>query len=62
MERRWRAKCTPSDGTPVVTTVAYGRSALVPGEYMAVTAQKNGEGKLTALRVQVSRDGVKPPQ
>jgi len=50
------------DGTPVVTTVPADRSALVPGEYVFIAAQKDGDGKLTALRVQVSRGGVKPPQ
>lgn len=50
------------DGTPVVTTVPADRSALVPGEYVFIAAQKDAEGKLTALRVQVSRGGVKPPQ
>lgn len=50
------------DGTPVVTTVPTDRSALVPGEYVFIAAQKDGEGKLTALRVQVSRGGVRPPQ
>ena len=50
------------DGTPVVTTVPADRSALIPGEYVFIAAQKDGEGKLTAQRVQVSRGGVKPPQ
>ena len=49
------------EGTPIVTTVPADRSALVVGEYVFVTAQA-AEGKITALRVQVSKNGVRPPQ
>jgi hypothetical protein len=50
------------EGTPVVTAVAADRSALKPGEYVFFSAVAGADGKLTpAGRIQVSRDGVKPP-
>jgi hypothetical protein len=49
-------------GTPIVTTTKADRSYLKPGEYVFVAASVNGGGKATALRIQVSKDGVKPPQ
>jgi hypothetical protein len=50
-------------GTPIVTTVSADRSFLKPGEYVWLNAEVGGDGKLTtAARIQVSRDGVKPPQ
>ncbi len=50
------------DGIPLVTTVAADRSLLVPGEYVFCIAQVAPDGKLTAARLQVSKDGVRPPQ
>lgn len=50
------------EGTPIVTAVPADRSFLKPGEYVFVAAEKAADGSLTALRIQVSRDGVKPPQ
>ncbi|MGE5525138.1 MAG: hypothetical protein ACM3SS_15605, partial [Rhodospirillaceae bacterium] len=50
------------DGIPIVTTVPADRSYLKPGEYVFVAARKDADGSLTALRIQVSKDGVKPPQ
>lgn len=50
------------EGTPIVTAVPADRSALKPGEYVFVAAERAADGALTALRIQVSRDGVKPPQ
>ena len=50
------------DGIPIVTQVPADRSYLKPGEYVFVSARKDPDGSLTALRVQVSKDGVKPPQ
>jgi len=35
---------------------------LKPGEYVFAAAQANAEGKMTVLRIQVSKDGFKPPQ
>lgn len=50
-------------GTPVVTTVPADRSALRPGEYVFLGASTGADGKLTMSgRIQVSKDGVKPPQ
>lgn len=50
------------EGTPLVRTVPGERADLKPGEYVFVAAQAASDGKLTALRIQVSKDGVKPPQ
>jgi hypothetical protein len=50
-------------GTPIVTTTAADRSALKPGEYVFLQANVAADGTLsTAARIQVSKDGVKPPQ
>jgi hypothetical protein len=50
------------EGTPIVRTVPGTRADLVPGEYVFIAAQAAADGGLTALRVQVSKDGVRPPQ
>lgn len=47
--------------TPVVRAIPGARSDLKVGEYVFVAAQAAADGKLTALRVQVSKDGVRPP-
>jgi len=49
------------EGIPVVTAVQSDRSLLKPGEYVVVAATLGADGKITATRVQVSKDGVKPP-
>jgi hypothetical protein len=49
-------------GTPIVTTTKADRSYLKPGEYVFMVASVGDAGKATALRIQVSKDGVKPPQ
>ncbi|MBI4207517.1 MAG: hypothetical protein HY527_21065 [Betaproteobacteria bacterium] len=49
-------------GTPIVTTVPADRSFLKPGEYIFTAASVDADGKMTALRIQVSKDGVRPPQ
>ena len=49
-------------GTPIVMTTPADRSFLQPGEYVFIAAQTEDGGKITALRIQVSHDGVKPPQ
>ena len=47
---------------PIVTTVAADRSFLKPGEYVWLNAEVGADGKLTfSGRIQVSRDGVRPP-
>ena len=48
-------------GTPVVTNTPADRSALQPGEYIFTSAAVGAEGTMTVQRIQVSRDGVKPP-
>jgi hypothetical protein len=50
------------DGTPIVTTVPADRSLLIAGAYVFIAAQAAPDGTLTALRIQASKDGVKPPQ
>ncbi len=50
------------EGTPMATTVPGDRSLLVPGAYVFLVAQVAPDGKLSAARIQVSKDGVKPPQ
>lgn len=49
-------------GTPIVETGPADRSFLKPGEYTFISAAADAGGKLTALRIQVSHGGVKPPQ
>lgn len=50
------------DGTPIVDFVPGDRSLLVPGATIFTGAQVAADGKITAARVAVSKDGVKPPQ
>ena len=54
-------KIAVPEGIPLVRAVPGSRSDLVPGEYVFVAAQSVPDGKMTALRIQVSKDGVKPP-
>jgi len=49
-------------GTPIVETGPADRTYLKAGEYVFLVARAGSDGKLTALRIQVSHDGVKPPQ
>ncbi len=50
-------------GTPVVSTIPADRTALKPGEYVFLGAIVGADGKLIVSgRIQVSKDGVKPPQ
>ena len=49
------------EGIPIVRAVPGSRADLAVGEYVFVAAQAAADGKLTALRIQVSKDGVKPP-
>jgi hypothetical protein len=48
-------------GTPIVTSTPADRSFLKPGEYVFTGAQVAADGTMTVQRIQVSRDGVKPP-
>jgi len=50
------------EGVPIVMPVPADRSFLKPGEYVSVTANVGADGRMTAQRIQVSKDGVKPPQ
>jgi hypothetical protein len=49
-------------GTPIVTNTPADRSALKAGEYIFTTATVGNDGAMTTQRIQVSRDGIKPPQ
>jgi hypothetical protein len=49
-------------GTPIVTNTPADRSALKPGEYIFTAAAVAADGTMTVQRIQVSRDGVRPPQ
>jgi hypothetical protein len=50
------------EGTPIVDFVPGDKSLLVPGATVFVGAQVAADGKVTAARVAVSKDGIKPPQ
>jgi hypothetical protein len=47
-------------GTPIVAFVPGDRTALKPGETIFTTARVEEGGKLSAQRIQVSKDGVRP--
>ena len=49
------------EGTPVARSVPGTVADLVPGEYIFTVAQVAADGSMTAGRIQVSKDGVKPP-
>lgn len=51
----------PED-TPVVMSVKGDRSLIVPGAYAFIAVAAGADGRLTATRVQVTKDGVRPPQ
>ena len=52
-----------SDKTVIVFSQPIALADIKPGEYVWLNAEVGGDGKLTtAARIQVSRDGVKPPQ
>ncbi len=46
----------------LVRAVPGTRADLVVGEYVFIVAQAAADGTLSAARVQVSKDGVRPPQ
>lgn len=50
------------EGIPVVTAVKGDHSLLKAGEYVLVAATRNPDGRVIASRIQVSKDGVRPPQ
>jgi hypothetical protein len=47
---------------PIVTAQAGDRSLLVVGEYAFIAATVGADGRITAQRLQVAKDGVRPPQ
>jgi hypothetical protein len=47
---------------PIVTSQAGDRSLLVVGEYAFIAVTAAADGKMTAQRLQVGKDGVRPPQ
>ena len=49
-------------GTPMSQAVPGKREDIKPGETIFISARRDAEGKLTAARVQVSTNGVKPTQ
>jgi hypothetical protein len=50
------------ENTPVVMAVEGDRTLLKTGEYAYIQAAMNNDGKVIAARIQVSKDGVRPPQ
>jgi len=48
--------------TPIVMAVESDRSLLVPGTYAYIAVNAGADGKLVATRLQLTKDGVKPPQ
>jgi hypothetical protein len=50
------------DGAPIVRAVPGTRADLAVGEYVFIGAQAAADGTLSAARIQVSKDGVRPPQ
>lgn len=50
------------ESAAIVKTVPGTRADLMPGEYVFIGAQAAPDGTLSAPRVQVSKDGVRPPQ
>ena len=49
-------------GTPIVATQPGERAMLRPGETVFLVARLAADGSLSASRITVSRDGVRPPQ
>lgn len=49
-------------GTPMSQSVPGNRADIKPGEAIFVAARPGEGGRLTAVRVQVSKDGAKPTQ
>jgi hypothetical protein len=47
---------------PIVASQDGDRALLVVGEYALFAISGGADGKLTATRVQITKDGVKPPQ
>lgn len=50
------------DSTPIVMAVEGDRSLLTTNQYAFIAVSVGADGKMTATRVQITKDGVKPPQ
>ena len=50
------------EGIPIVRAGPGTRADLKPGEYIFAAVNVAADGSMTAPRIQVSKDGVKPPQ
>lgn len=48
-------------GTPLVTFRPAGKPQLKAGAHVFITTHQAGDGRLTAQRIQVGEDGLKPP-
>ncbi len=55
-------KVVVPEGIPIVRAIPGTRADLKVGEYVFAVAQQGADGTLTAPRIQVSKDGVRPPQ
>jgi len=55
-------KIVVPDEIPLVRSVPGTRADLVPGEYVFAVVQVATDGTMTAPRIQVSKDGVRPGQ
>lgn len=55
-------KIAVPESAALVRAVPGTRADLKPGEYVFAVVQKGADGTLTVPRIQVSKDGVKPPQ
>ena len=55
-------KIVVPEGAALVRAIPGVRADLVVGEYVFIGAQAAADGTLSAARVQVSKDGVRPPQ
>lgn len=50
------------ENAPVVQGIPATRADMKVGEYAYITAEQGADGKINAVRVQVTKDGVRPPQ
>jgi len=55
-------KINVPENAPIVRAIPGSRTDLRAGEYVFAALQAGTDGTLTAPRIQVSKDGVRPPQ
>ena len=60
--RTGRGHCGVPGALPSACAAPGNRSDIKPGETIFVVARKDEAGKLVAVRVQVSKDGIRPTQ